>query len=102
MAIDTPAGDTAPTPEAPQREPQRRTKVGRVISDKMNKTVVVAVESFHKHPIYQRTMRRTKHFKAHDDANECHVGDEVEITESRPMSKDKHHVVSRVIRRAQS
>jgi len=99
MAIDT--AEATPAPEAPKRAPQRRTKIGLVVSDKMEKTVVVAVESFSKHPIYQRTMRRTKRFKAHDEANECKTGDEVEIAESRPISKQKHWVVSRVIRKAQ-
>jgi small subunit ribosomal protein S17 len=89
------------TSEAPAKAPQRKTKVGVVVSDKMQKTVVVSVDNFSKHPLYQRTMRRTKRFKAHDEENSCHVGDEVEITESRPISKEKHWVVSRVIRRAQ-
>lgn len=80
------------------RTPQRKTKIGLVVSDKMHKTVVVAVESFHKHRLYGRTIRRTKRFKAHDEENACHVGDEVQITESRPISKEKHWVVSQVLR----
>ncbi len=88
--------------DAPQKAPQRKTKVGLVVSDKMQKTVVVAVNSFHKHPLYQRTIRKTKRFKAHDEENACRVGDEVEITECRPLSKDKHWIVSRIIRQGQS
>ncbi len=87
--------------EAPRKAPQRKTKIGLVVSDKMQKTVVVAVETSSKHPLYQRTIRRTKRFKAHDEDNSCHVGDEVEITECRPLSKDKHWIVTRVIRQAQ-
>ena len=87
--------------EAPKKAPQRKTKIGIVVSDKMQKTVVVAVENFSKHPLYQRTMRRTKRFKAHDEENNCHVGDQVEITECRPLSKEKHWMVTRVIRQAQ-
>ena len=67
--------------ETPRKTPQRKTKIGLVVSDKMQKTVVVSVESFRKHPLYGRTMRRTRRFKAHDEENACHVGDQVEITE---------------------
>ena len=88
MAIDAPAKTT-----------QRRTKVGLVVSDKMEKTVVVAVENFRRHPLYGRTIRRTKRFKVHDETNECKTGDQVEITESRPMSKEKHWVVTNILRR---
>ncbi len=85
--------------EAPEKATQRRTKVGLVVSDKMQKTVVVAVENFRRHPLYGRTIRRTRRFKAHDETNECKVGDQVEITESRPLSKEKHWVVTQVLRR---
>jgi small subunit ribosomal protein S17 len=79
---------------------QRRTKVGIVVSDKMQKTCVVAVENFRKHPLYGRTIRRTRRFKVHDEENTCKVGDQVEIAESRPISKEKNWVVSQVLRRA--
>jgi len=82
-----------------EKTKQRRTKVGLVVSDKMQKTVVVAVENFRRHPLYGRTMRRTKRFKVHDEANECKTGDQVEIAESRPLSKEKHWVVSQILRR---
>ena len=79
---------------------RRKVRQGRVVSDKMDKTVVVAVESRVRHPLYGRIMRRTKRYKAHDEANEFHVGDTVEITECRPLSKDKTWRVSRLIEKA--
>jgi small subunit ribosomal protein S17 len=81
-----------------QRKP-RRTKVGRVTSSKMDKTVVVAVELVTRHRLYGRTVRRTRHFKAHDADNRCAVGDSVVIAESRPISRDKHWVVQEILRR---
>lgn len=85
-----------------QAEPRGRRKVrqGKVVSDKMEKTVVVAIESRIRHPLYGRIVRRSTRFKAHDEANEFHVGDTVEITECRPLSKDKCWRVSRLIERA--
>jgi small subunit ribosomal protein S17 len=85
--------------DRPARAPQHKTKIGRVVSDKMQKTVVVAVDHFQKHPLYGRTIRRTRRFKAHDESNECRVGDQVEIEESRPLSRDKHWTVKQVLRR---
>jgi small subunit ribosomal protein S17 len=81
-----------------ERKP-RRTKVGRVTSNKMNKTVVVAVELVTRHRLYGRTLRRTRSFKAHDEADRCQIGDTVIIAESRPISKDKHWVLQSIIRR---
>jgi small subunit ribosomal protein S17 len=81
-----------------QRKP-RRTKIGRVASNKMNKTVVVAVEMVTRHRLYGRTLRRTRNFKAHDEQNRCEVGDTVVIAESRPISKDKHWMVQQILRR---
>jgi small subunit ribosomal protein S17 len=83
---------------ADERKP-RRTKVGRVASNKMDKTVVVAVELVTRHRLYGRTLRRTRSFKAHDDANRCEIGDTVLIAESRPISKDKHWIVKQILRR---
>src|ERR1700676_3012608 len=77
----------------------RRTKVGRVTSNKMSKTVVVAVELVTRHRLYARTLRRTRSFKAHDAGDRCQIGDTVIIAESRPISKDKHWVVQNIIRR---
>lgn len=68
---------------------KRRAKVGRVVSDKMDKTVVVSVERLQRHPIYKRVVRRSTKFKAHDQDNEARVGDTVRIEESRPLSRDK-------------
>lgn len=78
----------------------RPVRRGRVVSEKMDKTVVVAVENLVRHPLYGRTMRRTARFKAHDETNDCHVGDTVEITDSRPISRDKRWRVSRIVERA--
>ncbi len=81
------------------RTTKRRTKTGRVSSNKMNKTVVVEVELVTRHRLYGRTLRRTRSFKAHDEANRCEIGDTVLIAESRPISKDKHWVVTQILRR---
>ena len=83
----------------PDERKPRRTKTGRVASNKMNKTVVVAVEMVARHRLYGRTLRRTRNFKAHDEGNRCEVGDTVVIAESRPISKDKHWVVQQILRR---
>jgi small subunit ribosomal protein S17 len=78
---------------------KRRTKVGRVISDKMDKTVVVSVERLRRHPIYKRVVRLSSTFKAHDAENSAHVGDTVRIEESRPLSAEKRWRVVEVIAR---
>ncbi len=72
---------------------------GEVISDKMNKTVVVAVTRLTQHPVYKKTIKRTTKFKAHDEDNRCRVGDIVSIIESRPLSKDKRWKVLNIVRR---
>lgn len=76
---------------------KRKVREGVVVSDKMNKTVVVAVESLVKHPIYGRRMRRTKRYKAHDENNSCRIGDRVRIEETRPLSKDKNWRVIEIV-----
>lgn len=76
---------------------QRTMKVGRVVSDKMEKTVVVAVDFTVQHRIYKKALRRTHKFKAHDEANECRIGDRVRIEETRPISKEKHWIVREVL-----
>jgi len=78
----------------------RRALTGQVVSDKMDKTIVVATETLVRHPLYGRTLRRTTRFKAHDENNDCGVGDTVEIIECRPMSREKRWRVSRVVERA--
>ena len=75
-------------------------RTGTVVSDKMDKTVVVAVESLEKHPLYGRRVKRTKRLKAHDEANSCGVGDVVRVMETRPLSRDKNWRVVEVIRKA--
>lgn len=79
----------------------RKTRVGTVVSDKMNKTVVVAVERKVRHPLYQREVLRTKKYKAHDENNECREGDVVRIMETRPLSRHKRWRVVEIIRRAE-
>ncbi|GFN23038.1 30S ribosomal protein S17 [Thermanaeromonas sp. C210] len=78
---------------------RRKTRVGRVVSDKMDKTVVVAVESFERHPLLGKTIRRTRKFKAHDEENQYRVGDKVRIMETRPLSKEKRWRVVELIER---
>lgn len=78
----------------------RKTRVGRVISDKMDKTVVVAVERLVKHPLYGRIIKLTSKLKAHDESNECGVGDKVKVMETRPISKDKRWRVVNIIEKA--
>ena len=72
-------------------------RIGTVVSDKMEKTVVVAVESRFPHPIYQKTVSRTTRYKAHDEDNTCRVGDRVRITEPRPMSPQKRWAIAEVL-----
>lgn len=79
---------------------QRKTRTGTVVSDKMDKTVVVAVESRVRHPLYGRIIRRTKKFKAHDENSISRMGDRVEIMESRPISREKRWRVCRVVEKA--
>lgn len=76
---------------------RRKIKLGRVVSNKMDKTVVVAVESYRPHPIYKKAVRRIKKFKAHDEQNACHIGDMVKIEETRPLSKEKRWRVVEIL-----
>ena len=78
----------------------RKTMIGTVVSDKMDKTIVVAVEDSVAHPIYKKTVKRTYKLKAHDEANECKVGDRVEVMETRPLSKDKRWRLVRIVEKA--
>ncbi len=78
----------------------RKTRIGRVVSDKMDKTVVVAVETFVTHPLYKKQIKKTTKFKAHDENNECNVGDIVKIMETRPLSKDKYFRVVNIVEKA--
>jgi len=78
----------------------RKTRTGKVISDKMDKTVVVAVETRVKHPLYGKMMKRTLKVKAHDENNECGIGDTVRVMETRPLSKDKRWRVQEIVEKA--
>ena len=78
----------------------RKTRIGTVVSDKMDKTIVVAVEDSYLHPLYKKTMKRTYKLKAHDEQNECGIGDTVEVMETRPLSKDKRWRLVRIIEKA--
>jgi small subunit ribosomal protein S17 len=78
----------------------RKTRTGRVVSDKMDKTIVVAVETFVRHPLYGKSVKRTTKFKAHDETNQCGIGDRVKIMETRPLSKDKRWRLAEIIDKA--
>ena len=78
----------------------RKTRIGQVVSDKMDKTSVVAIEDSVQHPLYKKTMKRTYTLKAHDENNECGIGDTVEVMETRPLSKDKRWRLIRIIEKA--
>lgn len=78
----------------------RKTRIGRVVSDKMDKTIVVAVEDHVKHPLYKKIVKRTYKLKAHDENNECKIGDTVKVMETRPLSKDKRWRLVEVVERA--
>jgi small subunit ribosomal protein S17 len=80
--------------------PARKTQVGTVVSDAMQKTVVVEVQRRGRHPLYKKIIRHTRRFKAHDEAGDAHVGDKVLIAETRPLSKDKRWRVAQVLERA--
>jgi small subunit ribosomal protein S17 len=82
------------------RTSSRKTRVGKVVSDKMDKTVVVTVEDRVAHPIYKKIIGRTYRLKAHDENNECGVGDRVRVMETRPLSKDKRWRVVEIIEKA--
>jgi small subunit ribosomal protein S17 len=79
---------------------QLKTKTGQVVSDKMEKTIVVAVESLVQHPLYKKRVRRTRKFQAHDESNDAHTGDLVRIAETRPISKNKRWRLLEIIRKA--
>ena len=82
------------------RETSRKTRVGRVVSDKMDKTIVVAIEDRVAHPLYKKIVKRTYKLKAHDEKNEAGVGDRVRVMETRPLSKDKRWRLVEIIEKA--
>jgi small subunit ribosomal protein S17 len=78
---------------------KRKTRIGHIVSDKMDKTVVVAVETLKRHPLYKKTLKRVVKYKAHDEDNKCRVGDKVRIIETRPLSRQKRWRVAEIITR---
>lgn len=80
---------------------KHKVKVGRVVTNKMDKTAVVAVETLRQHPLYKKTVRRVVKYKAHDENNECGLGDKVRIVETRPLSKQKRWRVAEIITKAE-
>ena len=78
----------------------RKTRIGKVVSNKMDKTIVVAIMENVRHPIYNKVMKRTYKLKAHDENNECNIGDKVEVMETRPLSKDKRWRLVSIIEKA--
>ena len=78
----------------------RKTRIGKVVSDKMDKTIVVAVENHVKHPLYGKIVKKTYKLKAHDENNECGIGDTVKVMESRPLSKDKRWRLVSIVEKA--
>ena len=83
-----------------ERISSRKTRVGKVVSDKMDKTVVVAIEDRVAHPLYKKIVGRTYKLKAHDESNSCGVGDKVKVMETRPLSKDKRWRVVEIVEKA--
>ncbi len=79
---------------------RKQTKSGKVVSDKMDKTIVVRVERQFMHPLYKKTVRKHKRFKAHDENNEANIGDTVQIIECRPLSKDKKWILKKIIEKS--
>ncbi|MCI5569327.1 MAG: 30S ribosomal protein S17 [Candidatus Alectryocaccobium sp.] len=78
----------------------RKTRVGKVVSDKMDKTIVVAIEDHVKHPLYKKIVKKTYKLKAHDEENTCRIGDTVKVMETRPLSKDKRWRLVEVVEKA--
>lgn len=79
----------------------RKTRVGKVVSNKMDKTIVVAIETSVKHPLYGKIIKRTTKLKAHDEENKCQIGDKVKVMETRPLSKEKRWRLVEIVEKAQ-
>lgn len=101
MPTGAPPAERDAQPRAPRPQGRRQQKMGRVVSDKMQKTIVVAVESLKRHPIYKRTYKFTTRFKAHDEENSARIGDTVRIEETRPLSKEKRWRLIEIVTRAE-
>ena len=100
-ATKSAGGATSATPPKSAQSPRRQQKTGRVVSNKMDKTIVVAVESLKRHRLYKRTYKSTNKFKAHDEHNEALPGDMVRIEETRPLSKEKRWRLVEILKRAE-
>jgi len=100
-STESPSPAAAPETSTAAARGRRQVKVGRVTSNKMDKTVVVAVQNTVTHRLYHRYMKRTSTFAAHDEGNQCQIGDEVEIVSSRPLSRTKRWRVRRILKRAE-
>jgi len=99
-AVPTPAAESDATAQPSKPAQSLRTqKVGRVVSDKMDKTIVIEVDSIRRHPLYHKRFTRTHRFMAHDEQNSCKPGDLVRIQETRPLSKNKRWVVREIVER---
>jgi len=83
-----------------EQRAMRKVRIGKVVSDKMDKTIVVAIETSVKHPLYKKIIKRTYKLKAHDENNECAVGDKVKVMETRPISKDKRWRLVEIVEKA--
>ena len=83
-----------------KRTSGRKTRIGKVVSDKMDKTIVVAVENRVAHPLYKKIIKRTYKLKAHDENNDCGIGDKVKVMETRPLSKEKHWRLVEILEKA--
>lgn len=81
---------------------KRKVRIGYVVSDRMDKAVVVAVETLRQHPVYKKAIKQSKKYKAHDEDNACRIGDKVKIVETRPLSKDKRWRITEVVSRRES
>jgi len=79
----------------------RKTRIGKVVSDKMDKTIVIAIADSIKHPLYKKVVKRTYKLKVHDENNECGIGDKVKVMETRPLSKDKRWRLVEILEKAQ-
>lgn len=91
---------TAPVAETAEKRAFRKSRVGMVVSDKMDKTVVVAIADRVRHPLYKKIIKSTYKLKAHDEKNECHTGDKVRVMETRPLSKEKRWRVVEIVEKA--
>lgn len=100
-AVESRAPESSAAPASAAPRGRQQVKTGRVVSNKMDKTVVVAVENTVTHRLYHRYLKRTSRFAAHDEQNQCSVGDEVEIVSSRPLSRTKRWRVRRILKRAE-